>query len=950
MKNILRFLPFLCFFFFLAIEASATHNRAGEIIVNQIPDGECTSRLVEVIVITYTKTSSTAADRDSVTICWGDGTPCTAVERTNGLGNPPQGQPLDNDVKRNFYIAQHTYAGPGHYIVSMTDPNRNGGIINVNPGGSDNVQFHLQTGFTLFDGNTQGCNSTPSLLYPPIDYACIGQPFIHNPAATDPDGDSLSYKLTLPFQDINTFVPNYSFPNEIPAPNVGTSFNLNEITGDLTWDSPQVQGEYNVAFMVISWRNGVPIDTTIRDMQILVFDCEDNEAPIINTVDEICVVAGDEVVFNVTATDPNLGDKIKLSANGAPFELEISPASDPEIWRLSPEPAAEYETQPVTKTFRWQTTCEHISDLPYTVVFRAEDDYFLVGDNIDLTTGLATSKAVRITVVGPPPEDVQAAPTSEYIDISWESPYVCEDAQDEFFLSFSVWRKEGTDDFTVETCEPGLDGSGYQFLANTTDLVDNRYQYRDADVERGRTYCYRVLALFAKRTETGLPYNIVESLASEKVCEQLARDVPLLTNVSIEETEFSNGRIYIEWVPPLATDLDTLLNGPPYRYELRRAEGITPVDADFTVIETFEAQSYTELLGDTLYIDEVAALNTEQNPYTYDIAFFVNDEAEALGNAPAASSVFLSIEPTDNRNILSWNFDVPWANTKYNIYRMRPDMPGPFELIVDSTTQTSYVDEGLLNGREYCYYIEAFGSYGIEEIPGPFVNLSQEACQTPVDNVAPCPPELTVSNICDRNETCQEDEILENTLTWVNPMELPPCPNNANNLILQTDDVVGYNIYFSDIQGGEFQLIGTIDDSGETTFEHQPERGIAGCYAVTAVDTFLNESEFSNIICVDNCPNYELPNAFTPNSDNANDLFIPFPFCFIESVELSIFNRWGQLVYETKDPNIDWNGENLTGKQLPEGTYFYKCRVFEQRVTGTEEAPEILQGYIDLIR
>lgn len=941
MKNILRYLTACSVLLFFATSAFATHNRAGEIVVEQIGD-DCTSRLVEVTVITYTKTSSTAADRDSVTICWGDGTECTQVERQNGPGNPPQGMALDNDVKENRYVARHTYSGPGHFVVSMTDPNRNGGILNVNPPGSDNVQFHLQTSFTLFDGNIQGCNSTPRLLYPPIDYACTGQPFIHNPAAFDPDGDSLSYKLTIPMQDVNTPVPNYSFPNQIPENNQNTNFTLNETTGDLRWENPQVRGEFNVAMMIISWRNGVPIDTTIRDMQILVVDCEDNVAPVIATIDEICVVAGDLVEFSVTATDPDFGDKLKLTAAGAPFQMDISPVSNPEIWRLSPEPAAEYETQPVSKTFRWQTACEHISDLPYTVVFRAEDDYFLVEDNIDLTTGLASLKTVRIKVVGPPPEDVQADPTSQHIDVSWEKPYKCEDADDEFFLSFSVWRKEGTDDFQVDTCMPGLEGSGYQFLANTLEEVNGRYQYRDSNVERGRTYCYRILGQFARRTATGLPYNIVESLASDKICEQLARDVPLLTHVSVEETEFSDGRIRVEWVPPLAADLDTMLNGGPYQYRLRRAEGMTPIDADFQVIQTYDALEFWQLLDDTLYTDQVPAINTEQNPYTYDIEFFVNGEPTALGNAPSASSVFLSIEPTDNRNILSWDFDVPWANTHYDIYRMRPDMATVFDSIT-TVTDTFYVDEGLFNGIEYCYYVKAYGSYGIDEIPGPFINFSQEACQIPVDNVAPCPPELTVTNICDRNETCEEDEILENTLNWINPMTLPGCP-------YETDDVVSYNIYFTDVEGGEFRLVGEIDDSGETTFDHQPDRGIAGCYAVTAIDTFFNESEFSNIICVDNCPNFELPNAFTPNNDAANDLFVPFPYCFIESIEINIFNRWGQLVYETRDPNIDWNGENLNGKQLPEGTYFYTCRVFEQRVTGTEEAPEILRGYIDLIR
>jgi gliding motility-associated-like protein len=251
-----------------------------------------------------------------------------------------------------------------------------------------------------------------------------------------------------------------------------------------------------------------------------------------------------------------------------------------------------------------------------------------------------------------------------------------------------------------------------------------------------------------------------------------------------------------------------------------------------------------------------------------------------------------------------------------------------------------YEDDGLINGVEYCYYVRAYGSYGIQGLPDTLINLSQEHCSIPIDNVPPCPPVLSVSNICDENRTCQEGEELYNDLTWDNPMLI--CE--------ETDDVVSYNIYFAPTEEGELILISSIDDSGTTTYEHQPEKGIAGCYAVTALDTFLNESAFSNIFCVDNCPNYTLPNTFTPNGDGRNDFFIPYPFCFIESVEFNIFNRWGQLVYETDDPNINWTGENLNGKELPEGTYYYTCKVFEQRVSGTQEAAGLLNGYIDLLR
>jgi gliding motility-associated-like protein len=225
-------------------------------------------------------------------------------------------------------------------------------------------------------------------------------------------------------------------------------------------------------------------------------------------------------------------------------------------------------------------------------------------------------------------------------------------------------------------------------------------------------------------------------------------------------------------------------------------------------------------------------------------------------------------------------------------------------------------------------------------LPAPLFNLSQEVCGIPLDTVPPCPPMLTVANPCELATPGTPAEAFFNTLNWTNPINT--CP--------ETDDVVTYNIYFAPVEGGDFTLIETVTFSLDTIYEHQSDLGIAGCYAITALDTLGNESDFSNIFCVDNCPFYALPNAFTPNADNQNDLFIPYAYRFIDHIEFQVFNRWGVLVFETTDPSINWNGRNFEDKELAEGTYFYSCRVFEIRVNGVVPAPEILSGYIELIR
>lgn len=906
--------------------AQATHNRAGEISIEQV--GDCTQSLtVKATIVTYTKASSRPADRDTLTICWGDGT-CERVPRANGPGNPPKGEVLENDTKKNIYIAFHTFPARGTYVISMNDPNRNGGILNVNFPNSDQIRFHIQTTYTFPNPQFQGCNNTPVLLQPPIDVGCVGQVFTHNPNAYDADGDSLSYHFIVPLQDAGLIVPNYQFPNQInPGPD--NQLTINEITGDIVWNAPKKAGEYNLAMIIVEYRGGIPIDTIIRDMQILIEEC-DNRPPEVETpFDEICVIAGETIEFQVTATAPLIeaNQRVRLTALGGPFEVPVSPASfEPDNDNFLP--------QPVTKTFRWETACEHISSQYYSVVFKATDNYFMD------TFGLATLKTVRIKVVGPPPEDVRAAPGTGQIEVSWAKPYVCEDAAFDYFRGFTVWRRIGSNTFPLDTCTPGLEGRGYERLTNVPikTTKDGRYYFIDNNVDQGRTYCYRILAQFARTTPGGrYTYNVVESLPSQEVCVQLNRDVPIITHVDVLTTSSTDGNIRVCWSKPRANDLDTLRNPGPYRYEVLRAPGRTTNVADFQPIGVNFVSASFAGANDTCFVD--TGLNTAQNPYSYIINFYVNNRPNPLGATNPASSVFLSIRPTDRRNVLSWQEQVPWDNFSYTVYRQNAQ--GTFDSIA-TVTQPTYSDGGLVNGREYCYRVRSTGSYGVEGIISPLRNFSQESCARPVDDVPPCPPTLTVRNICDEpNASCTDESSLRNTLNWVNPAVI--CPGEG-------DDAAGYRVYYTPVEGGELTIIARIDGASNTSFEHKPDRGLAGCYAVTSVDTAGNESAFSNIVCVDNCPNYVLPNAFTPNGDGQNDRFRPYPFCFIERVEFKVFNRWGQVVFQTEDPNLNWDGTGDNGSELAEGTYYYVCRIFEQRVTGTVENLNLLSGYIELIR
>ena len=65
-----------------------------------------------------------------------------------------------------------------------------------------------------------------------------------------------------------------------------------------------------------------------------------------------------------------------------------------------------------------------------------------------------------------------------------------------------------------------------------------------------------------------------------------------------------------------------------------------------------------------------------------------------------------------------------------------------------------------------------------------------------------------------------------------------------------------------------------------------------------------------------------MPNVFTPNSDNINDLFLPKEACVGKSFKLQILNRWGEVMFETNDSKEGWDG-NYNGENATNGTYFW---------------------------
>jgi gliding motility-associated-like protein len=84
----------------------------------------------------------------------------------------------------------------------------------------------------------------------------------------------------------------------------------------------------------------------------------------------------------------------------------------------------------------------------------------------------------------------------------------------------------------------------------------------------------------------------------------------------------------------------------------------------------------------------------------------------------------------------------------------------------------------------------------------------------------------------------------------------------------------------------------------------------------------------------------EIPNIFTPNGDGINDYFVPVKSEGIVSIQTVILNRWGNVVFETDDLLINWDGQNVN-----DGTYFWIIEYVD--LNGGENK---IHGFVNVVK
>lgn len=365
----------------------------------------------------------------------------------------------------------------------------------------------------------------------------------------------------------------------------------------------------------------------------------------------------------------------------------------------------------------------------------------------------------------------------------------------------------------------------------------------------------------------------------------------------------------------------------------------------------------------------VSGLKTDNTYYCFRVSTFDPCNNSVSFPSNTICSVNFDLEVQNNVNNLTWNTDAS-VLTGYEIERTPPGTT------ILPITETSYPDTNITCGTAYCYRIIAHYPDGVQSI-------SLQKCGTAISTDIPSPVEDISAIVNPNGVILQWQQVLDFTpaefSVFTNSI-IPDLVGKTNLLELADENYniqnpVCYRISYQDVCGNSsplskevcpIRLSGRLEkdnviilswtpfegwknDVESYTVEKYAESGaFIGSYntgtslSFTDTDEDPNNQVFryvvratakdvgfppavSNEIILIKEPRLFSPTAFTPNNDGLNDIFVVFGQ-YIQDFEMDIFNRWGELVFHTDDPQKGWDG-NFKGNPMPEGTYTFVAQI-----------------------
>ncbi len=280
---------------------------------------------------------------------------CDEVESTCGGG-------LFQGVEKFVFTADYILPKTcNDWTISYSSCCRNDAITNL--ASPELTELYVEA----LINNTNGiCNNAPTFTSLPVPYICVGQKSFYNHGVFDVDGNDLTFSLINPLtKGAAPIEIRPSFTATQPIRSVNNDFQFNQQSGQMEF-TPRLREVDVVTVLVEEFNaNGTLIGSVMRDIQVVILDCDNQQSQLVNIINlnenaalqidettfEVC--PGARFTFEVIATDPDANDTLLLNTN-------LSTAI----------PDAEFRAtgiNPVNGVFSWQPAKQDIGYNSFTL-------------------------------------------------------------------------------------------------------------------------------------------------------------------------------------------------------------------------------------------------------------------------------------------------------------------------------------------------------------------------------------------------------------------------------------------------------------------------------------------------------------------------------------------------------------------------------------------------------
>lgn len=753
---------------------------------------------------------------------------------------------------------------------------RNGTITNLTNPGSQGSTYT-----TFIPDSTLVCNNSPVFTnFPPI-VLCNNDPLTFDHSATDADGDSLVYQFIAPFVGGTQFnplptpvsppfstvnwAPGFSFTNPVTSV---PGLVIDPVTGMIT-GTPRAVGQFVVGIAVREYRNGVLINTTLRDFQFNVVACQNSRSAIFDP-GVICnsfTVNFLNTSINATSYFWNFGDPTTTA--------DISTATNPQY------------TYPDTGVYTVMlisdpnsTICSDTVFLDVRVFplispqFTVPPSQCLNGNSYNFSAAGAYFPTTRIEWV--------FGPTTVTSSLDSMNPTgIVFNASGKQAVGLR-YRDFGCDTTYVDSVEV-LVSPDADFFISPNNCVDFNIQFNDRTTNGG-TYLWNFGSPSSNPNSSTVrnplfnfpdsgTYNVRLIATNANTCadttSQIFRVLPKLRATFARPAsqcfagnsfQFSaGGSLYnstiVNWDLGINTapQFSNSRNPSNVTYSAPGFQQVTLTYSDFGCIKTFTDSVF-------LSVTPIADFSLVQNEF-------------CIGDSIPVAFTNLS----QSGLIYSWDFGDGKGSTLENPTNVYQSI-GTFDIAFTVSDTVGCFDTELKPSL-------------ITILPSPFADFS--------------PRDTTISSLFPH-------------LTFV---------SKAQN---------DFTSVFTTGNGDTFNPFVREEYTYNADGYFYPKLVVSnpvGC-TDTAEGRVYVEPEF---------PVY-IPNSFTPNDDGLNDIFKPV---LLESISYNfmVFNKWGELVFQTNDVEEGWDGKYKTGEYLAPEVYVYRVEY-----SSPKKLDQIHQGHITLIR